>query len=470
MSEADTPNNQPLPEPPASANMAAEVSKDWTIADAVQIVKLSELSELRDVDQQSIEEQPNELYSETTELSTNLEPEDSNTDSSNAVARERTNDADWFALAQKMRQRNRRLLEQVNQLRVALQEKEEALHDQHLRSRERETFLVQQADEMNTLQEQLGRLFHALEASHQASVRQQILIETLSEQLQSSQERVAQLERECALTQQRYNEQSHQIVQTTNTCKELAMRLNRQQRQTLQFKTALEKCLEMPHSHSVAQQQLPQITALPGQTLSHKAQPIQPWSAEPELAEDNFDFDHSLWEDSAGFEPTREAYSSQAEAYDTRRSQDTDLLATTETHILSFASSQEIAATELELEKQLLAEMTTLAEAAGLSESKSELAEPKAQFLLEPGKNQEASEAFAPYLSYAQDTNNQDTDPGLEIEELWGDTTNPESVEPNEASLPLSNWPSPVLYPLRPPKKRKSLAAIELPSFPRFHQ
>ena len=35
------------------------------------------------------------------------------------------------------------------------------------------------------------------------------LIETLSEQLQSSQERVAQLERECTLTKQRYNQQSH---------------------------------------------------------------------------------------------------------------------------------------------------------------------------------------------------------------------------------------------------------------------
>ena len=28
-----------------------------------------------------------------------------------------------------------------------------------------------------------------------------------------------------------------------------------------------------------------------------------------------------------------------------------------------------------------------------------------------------------------------------------------------------TNWPSPVVYPLRPPKGRKSLAAIELPTF-----
>ena len=37
-----------------------------------------------------------------------------------------------------------------------------------------------------------------------------------------------------------------------------------------------------------------------------------------------------------------------------------------------------------------------------------------------------------------------------------------------EPSLNLQpSWPSPLVYPLRPPKKRDSLAAIELPRFPR---
>ena len=34
-----------------------------------------------------------------------------------------------------------------------------------------------------------------------------------------------------------------------------------------------------------------------------------------------------------------------------------------------------------------------------------------------------------------------------------------------EILTPKSNWPSPVVYPSRPPKGRKSLAAIELPTF-----
>ena len=40
---------------------------------------------------------------------------------------------------------------------------------------------------------------------------------------------------------------------------------------------------------------------------------------------------------------------------------------------------------------------------------------------------------------------------------------------PTEPMLPQPNWPSPVIYPQRPPKKLKSLAAIDLPKFPR-HQ
>jgi hypothetical protein len=76
--------------------------------------------------------------------------------------------------------------------------------------------------------------------------RQQILVETLQEQLHSSQERIAQLERDCALTQQGFNDQVQLRLQAETTCRDLRTRLHRQQQQALQFKTALEKCLEMP--------------------------------------------------------------------------------------------------------------------------------------------------------------------------------------------------------------------------------
>jgi hypothetical protein len=146
-------------------------------------------------------------------------------------------------------------------------------------------------EELAVAQVRVRELLQELEFSKQASQRQRILVETLTEQLDASQERVAQLERDCALAQQRYNEQVQQLLQTENTCRDLRMRLHRQQRQTLQFKAALEKCLEMPpaqrQSHfsptlnledSAPTPAVPVPPASFSQVLMPKNQPVRPWS------------------------------------------------------------------------------------------------------------------------------------------------------------------------------------------------
>src|SRR5919199_1025493 len=282
MSEAETPNSQPLPEPTASMeDSVADVPEVSGASQQAQIVKVSDLRNFIDVIPPS--EQESSAESDVDAVASSTPEVDEHSAQMPDASFRRTNDADWFALAQKMRQRNRHLHDQVTELRQALKERQEALHLELLRSRDREMLMAQQAEDMNTVQEQLGRLFHALESSHQAAQRQQILIETLSEQLQSSQERVAQLERECALTQQRYNDQSHQLLQAANTCRELRTRLHRQQQQTLQFKTALEKSLEM--TPPTASQPTPQSRAT-ASTPFAKTQPIQPWSVDLEIHED----------------------------------------------------------------------------------------------------------------------------------------------------------------------------------------
>ena len=134
------------------------------------------------------------------------------------------------------------------------------------------------------IDERLHQLLQALERSHQTVQRQQILVETLTEQLASSQERIAQLERDCALTQQRHNEQVQQVLQAEGVCRDLRLRLHRQQQQTLQFKAALEKCLEMPAVYG--QPGMPDLTiddsAEPldafAALLPPKNQPVKPWS------------------------------------------------------------------------------------------------------------------------------------------------------------------------------------------------
>lgn len=153
----------------------------------------------------------------------------------------------------------------------------------------------QLGQELSVAQERVNELLQELEISKQVAQRQRILAETLTEQLDSSQERVAQLERDCALAQQRYNEQVQQLLQTENTCRDLRMRLHRQQRQTLQFKAALEKCLEMTPAQRQSQF-IPSLTegnnasapvvSIPptslSQVLAPKNQPVRPWSAAAE--------------------------------------------------------------------------------------------------------------------------------------------------------------------------------------------
>jgi len=481
MSEADTPNNQPLPEPTGSVDdSAVDLPDPIEPSEYPTIINFPALLEFRDVVPISKQEEAIALdTTDTTDTTptpslTSTDPDYTDNQTPELTER-RIKDADWFALAQKMRQRNRRLLDQITELRQALQEKQEALQSEQMRSRDRETFLTQQSEELNTAQEQLSRLFHTLESSHQAAQRQQILVETLSEQLQNSQERIAQLERECALTQQRYNEQSHQLLQAANTCQELRTRLQRQQRQTLQFKVALEKSLEMQPTRSSVGQQPHQLN-IGAQSIIHKAQPIQPWSAEPELAEDSSDFD-TLWNRPIRLEPLSDIYSSQIEAFEVRHIEEPAFEPTGESADsieVTITTSPENAAMELELEQQLLAEMTSLAEASGLSEYSPNVALAPAPTTLEPevnleeSDNPESSMRKVEETPSPEDSREQHTEVEIPPDELWEDSDYRKPDQSNEVMLPQSSWPSPILYPLRTPKKRKSLAAIELPSFPRY--
>lgn len=472
MSEADTPNNQPLPELPAFVDDSAAESPDvMNKTENPQIVKFSELPDPKEAIQPWRPGLAGDLDTTLTALSTIPEGDEPTIETVDVPER-RTKDADWFALAQKMRQRNRRLLDQVNQLRAALREKQEELHSELTRSQQRDSLLSQQAEELTTLHEQLTRMFQALESSHQAAQRQQILIETLSEQLQSSQERVAQLERECALTQQRYNDQSHQLLQAANTCQELRARLHRQQQQTMQFKVALEKSLEMPTSSTSPQQPPYRSNSTP---TFPKTQPIQPWSVEPDLLKEKSNFD-TIWKLPNLLDPLQTLYSPEAESVEVRRPQESDRPLTVDSPKsaeLAITASPQTTDTELEVEQQLLAEMTSLAEAAGLSEFPPELAEVQEQLSLEPETNPEPAEQPPSDLyevaepSLPEKTREVELELQTPSEDLWENSAIRDRAEP-DIVLPQSNWPSPTLYPLRSPKKRKSLAAIDLPSFPRY--
>lgn len=181
---------------------------------------------------------------------------------------------------------NETLKQQITQLESDLSQAQIAVQLETARNTHSDPADAVQA--LGVAQAQLDRLFQELELSHQANQRQQILVETLTEQLDGSQERIAQLERDCAVTQQRFNEQVQQRLQAESACRDLRMRLHRQQQQTLQLKAALEKSLEMtppfrPLPSEEAEGDRPAIDPPAEITdpLAARNQPVKPWAGTP---------------------------------------------------------------------------------------------------------------------------------------------------------------------------------------------
>ncbi|NEN88254.1 MAG: hypothetical protein F6K48_04725 [Okeania sp. SIO3H1] len=134
---------------------------------------------------------------------------------------------------------NRELVNRVTDLETTLEECQETLENQ-------EKLLEERTKELAATQQQVTRLFYKLELCNQIIQRQEVLVESLTDKWDVSQQQQAQMERECALTKQSYSQQVYHLKELENSCKELRARLYRQQQQTLQFKAALERCLEMP--------------------------------------------------------------------------------------------------------------------------------------------------------------------------------------------------------------------------------
>jgi hypothetical protein len=195
----------------------------------------------------------------------------------------------------KVQQQNQELRDQVAALDAALLRSQHALRSEMERwealalaqpdpTESSETQLQNQKEEFSGSQARLGQLFVELEQSHRMAQRQQILVETLTDQLQTSHEQIAQLERECASAQARSAEQTQLFMQSENTCRDLRSRLHRQQRYTLQFKAALEKCLDVPPATAqgvVADlfTDTPETPDAPVKINIPRSQPVQPWSS-----------------------------------------------------------------------------------------------------------------------------------------------------------------------------------------------
>ncbi|MCT7983544.1 hypothetical protein NG796_09565 [Laspinema sp. A4] len=200
-------------------------------------------------------------------------------------------------LVEQLQQENLELDGRIEQLETLLHECRQSLQQQRSQALDRQKLLDRRTLELKSITGQIEQLSEHIQSATKQIQQQQQQIAYLGTQLQTSQEIRAKLERECALTQQRYHEQSQILVQTQTTCQDLRARLHRQQRHTLQFKAALEKCIETPLEKANAMASLRQSTleeptdlletgakeaiANPNPantTLFPKADPIKPWS------------------------------------------------------------------------------------------------------------------------------------------------------------------------------------------------
>ncbi|MDJ1170106.1 hypothetical protein PMG71_11765 [Roseofilum sp. BLCC_M154] len=369
------------------------------------------------------------------------------------------------ALQQEMEQvlhKNVALLDRISQLESALAHSQQALQTYQERQPATEALLSQRLEEINTLQEENKRLLRELEQSSQKGQRQQILVQTLTEQLDSSQTQVAQLERDCAIAQQRCHEQATQLSQRDKFCLDLQTRLHRQQRYTLQFKNALDRCLELSPSNreqilnessgSLGNLKLAKIE----QGLTPKAIAIQPWSAHQ-------------WQDSLLETPLPNPIPEENEGRDLE-TPDPELMAQSSVNRphLKLFKSDELSSPNPEI-------------GASPTPVIQDSEEAQVQAILEPLEELEELEPEPPSFSAEFDEIEEDFIESAEetvASEFTADDEQPaeelsseEVSRPEQPEVPLNipqgNWPSPLVYPLRQPKKRKSFAAIDLPSFPR---
>ncbi|MEB3226271.1 MAG: hypothetical protein VKJ86_10775 [Synechococcus sp.] len=181
---------------------------------------------------------------------------------------------DGYVIAHKLRQHNRELVKTVVQLEEALAESQEKLQAHIIRSRNADSLISQQSDDLNVSQQQISQLGQELENAKQNARKYQEMLAELEYKFQASQTQLAKIERECALLQESYNEQQQKLFAAEQEIKDLQVRLQRQQRYTLQYKSALDECAELPatdHNHSNVEAQMP------------KTQNIQPWSESPSI-------------------------------------------------------------------------------------------------------------------------------------------------------------------------------------------
>jgi hypothetical protein len=471
MSEADLPTPEsfdqpteaplsaPLPPLEESVSPAATQDQEWETVNFPNAIPLEELltqfvTELEQAETESKGEDllvPEEIFVESSQGNEMA--------IASLMSSEGETEENPVKVVQILHKCNRDLINRVAEL-------EEELDESRQNKQDKDTQLLQLTQELGATQDQVKRLFKKLEIANQVIRQQQVLVETLTQQWEVTQTRLAQMERDTALTQQRYNEQFHELVQSQNNNRELRSRLHRQQRQTLQFKVALERCLENQIQFESRKQTLETLSIITEEQsrssssalLTPKAAPVKPWS-------DSLNFNNNqinLIEDEVNLSTDvvniSEQISSELEI-DFPISQGLESVISKPNSDQLFkppveltASIDDIPVEELpqprflegELERIRLEYASFISEDADLFSLKATSEDPK---------NQPQSAKSIGGQSFNLGGTKSQSAGAVAVQEPDIEESSP-------------NWPAPLIYPQRR-KKLESLASIDLPTFPK---
>jgi hypothetical protein len=176
---------------------------------------------------------------------------------------------DWLTVVSNLRQINRQLVEQIARLEHALASSQQSLETHKEEKQSYEITILQQQDELKITHERVGALFQQLETSHQIGQRQQILVETLSQQLEIAHAIIAQLETENSEVCQQSEQQAEKLTQT----EQVAIELHRQLKEQASLETptpvkskSLPEATTPPESKTIAA--TPKMSIVPTPTLS----------------------------------------------------------------------------------------------------------------------------------------------------------------------------------------------------------
>ncbi|MBX2864267.1 MAG: hypothetical protein KTR27_12015 [Leptolyngbyaceae cyanobacterium MAG.088] len=309
---------------------------------------------------------------------------------------------------------------------------------------------------------EIVQLVTELEQSTQALQHQQMLNDTLQSELTAFRTRATQLEAEHSALLRQNTEQGQELLQASTDCRDLRARLQRQQRYTLQFKAALEKCLSMStHAQGDSEAAIdPASLAMP------KTDEIRPWEAaslgqarlDPQL-ESIIRGLHGNAQTNPAATVTNTMMETQAEDqlwHDLARVMDPD-------DVVSEADAQIVVSDD--------------EESPQFTEPSSQFTEPSSQFTEPSPWTDDAS------VAVPQDDSADDSAENKQVTPRFSSQLSPQASEilarvqasgamTVDTYLPAMSStqgsPSPLVKPLRPQKRVSSLSSIDLPNFPRL--